>query len=451
MKAKSVIAVTVTAFSLGAATATLFDFEATLEEADPLALSPISIGNAAKAAAPMNDVTELDTAVPVPSVDEAMLVGPIDIPDVERTVKLKSGNTLSGVLVDAGLERQEAAYVVEAFSDVHSPRKIKAGQELVLSFTPDPETGIETFSTLRYEPTTREVVTVARADEGFTASKAEKTLNVVERRVDARIDDSLYMAGVRNDLPVPVLIELIRAYSWDVDFQRDIRQGDSFSILFEQLEDENGAVVDYGEIQYARITLSGDELPIYRFETEAGFVDYFNDKGQSAKKALMRTPIDGARLSSGFGKRKHPILGYTKMHKGVDFAAPRGTPIYAAGDGVVEFAARNGGYGKFIRIRHNGEYKTQYAHLNGYAKGIKKGKRVRQGQIIGYVGTTGRSTGPHLHYEVVKGSKQVNPMKIKMPSGEKLAGAQLERFNATARAIGDRYTELTPGVDVAEN
>ena len=445
-RTKSVIAITAAAFSLGLATATLFDFGITLEHADELALSPISLGHAATAAE--NQLTEIAA---LPDARQTMLVGPVARPGIEKTIKLKSGNTLSGVLVDAGLARQEAAYVVEAFADVHDPRRIKAGQSVMISFNTEPESGAETFASLRYEPSSREIVDVIRSDAGFTATKADKELTVIERRVDARIDDSLYMAGVRHDLPVPILIELIRAYSWDVDFQRDIRQGDAFTVLFEQYQDQEGNIVDYGDIHYARLTLRGDELPIYRFETEAGIIDYFNGKGQSAKKALMRTPIDGARLSSGFGKRKHPVLGYTKIHKGVDFAAPRGTPIYAAGDGVVEFAARNGGYGKFIRIRHNGEYKTQYAHLSGYGNGIKSGKRVRQGQIIGYVGSTGRSTGPHLHYEVVKSGRQVNPMRIKMPSGEKLAGAQLEKFRTVANSINGRYTELTPGIDVAEN
>lgn len=447
MQTKAVLMTTAIAFSLGVATATWFDVDQTLQDADPSALSPI--GHAEAAATAATEETLIEPVIP--TVEETLLVGPVEIPTVEKIVKLKSGNTLSGVLVDAGLTRQEAAYVVEAFSDAHSPRKIKAGQSLVLTFKADPDSGADQFDSLRYEPSSREVVEVTRHDDGYMASKADKELTVVERRVDAQIDDSLYMAGVRNDLPIPVLIELIRAYSWDVDFQRDIRVGDHVTVMFEQLEDSGGNVVDYGDIHYAQLTLSGDALPIYRFETEAGIIDYFNANGQSAKKALMRTPIDGARLSSGFGKRKHPILGYTKMHKGVDFAAPTGTPIYAAGDGVVEFAGRNGGFGKFIKIRHNGEYKTHYAHLNGYGKGIKSGKRVRQGQVIGYVGTTGRSTGPHLHYEVVKSGKQVNPMKIKMPSGEKLAGKQLETFMSRAQEVDQRYNSLIAGIDVAVN
>ena len=181
---------------------------------------------------------------------------------------------------------------------------------------------------------------------------------------------------------------------------------------------------------FAALTLSGQRRELTRFTPSSGKTDYFDQKGRSVRKTLMRTPIDGARLSSGFGMRRHPILGYSRMHRGVDFAAPKGTPIYAAGDGVVERAGRNGGYGKYIRLRHNGSYKTAYAHLSGYAKGVKRGRRVRQGQIIGYVGSTGQSTGPHLHYEVMVNGKQVNPRKIKLPSGEKLKGADLEAFLA---------------------
>lgn len=448
MNFKVMLAVSATAFSIGAATATLFDFSAAIEEAESFSLAPLSLGHPAAAAT--LTINKTPDAADI-TQSEAALITPVEITPILKNVKLKSGHTLSGVLIDNGVSRQEAALAVEAFAEAHDPRRIKAGQSLELSFVPDPETGSEIFDGLTYEPSSREIVSLVRKDDTFSASKQDKALTIVERRIEGRIDDSLYMAGVRNDLPVPVLIELIRAYSWDVDFQRDIRQGDEFALLFETLEDDEGNVVDYGEIQFAKLTLSGTDLPIYRFETDAGIVDYFNEKGESAKKALMRTPIDGARLSSGYGKRKHPVLGYTKMHKGVDFAAPTGTPIYAAGDGVVEFAGRNGGYGNLIRIRHNGEYKTQYAHLNGYAKSIRSGKRVRQGQVIGYVGSTGRSTGPHLHYEVVKAGRQVNPLKVKMPSGEKLKGEQLERFMAARYAIAERHARLAPATNVASN
>ena len=188
--------------------------------------------------------------------------------------------------------------------------------------------------------------------------------------------------------------------------------------------------------------LSGKEFRLYRHETSDGEVDYFDAKGRSSRKALIMTPIDGARISSGFGRRKHPILGYTKMHRGTDFAAPSGTPVYAAGNGVVEKAGRNGGYGQYIRIRHNGTYKTAYAHLSGYARGITSGARVKQGEVIGYVGTTGRSTGPHLHYEVLLENKQINPKKLNLPSGRTLTGKELARFNAARGALENRYATL---------
>ena len=197
-----------------------------------------------------------------------------------------------------------------------------------------------------------------------------------------------------------------------------------------------------GQIVFAALTLSGERKPIYLHTLKNGVTDYFDEKGQSAKKALMRTPIDGARLSSSFGKRKHPILGYTKLHTGTDFAAPRGTPIYAAGDGSIDTAGWNGGYGKYVRIRHNSEYSTAYAHMKAIKSGIGKGKRVRQGQIIGYVGTTGRSTGPHLHYEIIRRGKKVNPMWVKMPSGQKLKGNEMARFEATREALKTQWASL---------
>jgi murein DD-endopeptidase MepM/ murein hydrolase activator NlpD len=195
-------------------------------------------------------------------------------------------------------------------------------------------------------------------------------------------------------------------------------------------------------VLFASLTLSGKKKAIYRFKGDDGHTEYFDEEGRSAQKALMRTPIDGARLSSGFGQRRHPILGYNKMHRGVDFAAPSGTPIYAAGNGTIVYAGRKGGYGNYIRIRHNGNYDTAYAHMTGFARGMRVGRRVNQGQVIGYVGTTGRSTGPHLHYEVLRQGQQVNPMRIRMPSGRTLAGAEMKRFQGLRAALDQRYALL---------
>jgi murein DD-endopeptidase MepM/ murein hydrolase activator NlpD len=235
-------------------------------------------------------------------------------------------------------------------------------------------------------------------------------------------------------------------FSWDVDFQRDLRAGDGFETMFEEvsLEDGSGAVRG-GDVLYAGLTLSGEILDAYRFEVEDGEVEYFDRTGRSLRKFLMRTPVDGARLSSGFGMRRHPILGYSRMHKGVDFAAPSGTPIYAAGAGRVVSAGRNGGYGNYIRLRHSGEYSTAYAHLSRFAKGIRAGSRIQQGQVIGYVGTTGRSTGPHLHYEILRNDAQINPLSVRQPPNTQLAGADLERFRAEVGRIDQLRAELARG------
>ncbi len=235
-------------------------------------------------------------------------------------------------------------------------------------------------------------------------------------------------------------------FSFDVDFQREIQPGDSFEILYERLADDAGTTVGEGDILIASLTLSDNNMTLYRFKTDKGFTDYFDSSGQSAQKSLLRTPTDATRISSGFGRRRHPVLGYTRMHKGTDFAAPPGTPIYAAGDGVIEKAGWAGGYGKYVRIRHNGNYKTAYAHMRRVGPGIKAGVRVKQRQIIGYVGATGRVTGPHLHYEVHFNGRQIDPKKVRLPSGYRLKGAELERFRTVVAELQERRATLRNGV-----
>jgi len=221
---------------------------------------------------------------------------------------------------------------------------------------------------------------------------------------------------------------MIRAYSYDVDFQRDIQPGDEFQVMYERYFTDGGATARDGDILYAALTLGGKQMELYRYKTRDGIVDYFNRQGESIRKALLRTPIDGARVSSKFGMRRHPVLGFSKMHEGMDFAAPVGTPIYAAGNGVVEDLGPRNGYGNYVRIKHNQQIATAYAHLSKLGEGIRRGGRVQQGDIIGYVGTTGRSTGPHLHYEVLRGGRQINPMAVDMPSGIALEGRELVAF-----------------------
>lgn len=366
------------------------------------------------------------------------------------TFEIKPGDTLMNLLVKKGVPRSDAHQAISVLSDVYDPRRIRPGQELTLTFGPG---GFDSgaFQAASFNVSYDSTIEVRREADGFTADTIVKPLVARPTRADGRIDSSLMQAGIDAGVPAAVMIEMIRAYSFDVDFQRDIRKGDSFEVMYERLFDENGAHVHDDTVRYAALTLSGKTYRLYLFEGEDGAKDYFNEKGESVRKALLRTPVDGARISSNFGKRRHPILGYTKMHKGTDFAAPSGTPIMAAGDGVVEKAGRNGGYGNYVRIRHNGTYKTAYAHLSKFARGVRAGSRVRQGDIIGYVGTTGRSTGPHLHYEVHLEGKQINPMNVRMPSGRTLAGKELKQFLAQREDMDRDFATLTPLSDLAEN
>jgi len=256
------------------------------------------------------------------------------------------------------------------------------------------------------------------------------------------INNSLYSDGIKNNIPIEILTKLIRLYSFDLDFQRDIRKNTKVSISYDTKYIEDRDQQYFGDINYALIEIEKNKLEYFKFKTDEGFIDYFNKKGENVKKSILKTPIDGARLSSGFGIRKHPILGYNKIHRGVDFAAPKGTAVFAGGNGIIEFAGKNGGYGNYIKIRHNNDYKTAYAHLSGFKKGIGTGIRVNQGDVIGYVGSSGRSTGPHLHYEIIYQNKQINPLTLKLPTGKKLKAKELKRFISEMKIIYANHLNL---------
>ena len=242
------------------------------------------------------------------------------------------------------------------------------------------------------------------------------------------IKDSLYNSAINLNINPNIILEFARLYGFQIDFQRDIWKDDSFQIIYEEFVNENKEVIDTGEIIFANLNLQNTDYQLYKFEYAKNKIDYFDENGKSVKKTLMKTPINGARLSSSYGKRKHPILGYTKMHTGTDFAAPTGTPIMASGDGKVMKAGWCGGGGNCVKIKHNNVYQTVYAHMSKFGRGIKRGTRVKQGQIIGYVGSTGLSTGPHLHYEVIENGKKVNSQKLKLPSGKVLKGNERKNF-----------------------
>jgi murein DD-endopeptidase MepM/ murein hydrolase activator NlpD len=363
---------------------------------------------------------------------------------VSQTVQIKRGGTLMNTLVAAGAERVQAHDAITALQEVFDPRRLRAGQEIVITMLPGQGDAAGRLLSVAIPVTPEREVAAVRDSEGqFVPGDVTHALDREPVRAVAIIDDSLFLAAERAGVPARIIMDAIRIFSWDVDFQREIRPGDGFELLFERLHNEDGEAVMVGEIIFASLTLSGKTLRLYRHQLEDSTTDYFDEKGHSVRKALLRTPVDGARLSSGFGRRHHPILGYTKMHQGLDFAAPSGTPIMAAGDGVIETAGRNGAYGKYIRIRHNSTYKTAYAHMKSYARGIRSGKRVVQGQIIGFVGTTGRSTGPHLHYEVLTEGRQTNPLKIKLPTGQILENKALARFIERRLEI-EALLETTP-------
>lgn len=361
-------------------------------------------------------------------------------PEVQD-LKVGSGDTLSELLQSAGVSVRDSILALRSMNKDFDPRRIRQGQELTIETSLDGE-GNTTLDKLTLPVSVAKQIIVTRDGDSFESSVLEKDIEIKNFAKSLTIDSSLYASAARVGVPAQVIAELIRVYSWNVDFQRDIRSGDNLKVLYSVQETEDGEFAGYGDVEFADLTLSGKSKALYRYETKDGRTDYYEPGGASIRKTLMKTPVDGARLSSGYGMRFHPVLGYSKMHKGTDFAAPTGTPIYAAGDGVVEYAGRFGSYGNYVRIRHNGSLKTAYAHMQKFAKKVHKGSRVEQGQIIGYIGTTGRSTGPHLHYEVLKNSVQVNPNRIDLPVGDKLKGEEYARFKALVGVTKQEYANL---------
>lgn len=396
-----------------------------------------------KANAPRQGDVTFAMAAPESAMTEA--------PVVEHTLKIKRGDTLMAVLVNAGVDRTEAHSSIEALREVWDPRKLRPGHEITVTFdaAAQPDGG-EVFKGFSFEPQPALRVGAVRDTSGSFAPAEEKAPVLAEQlKAEGTITTSLFADGTEAGLPVPALVELIKAFSYDVDFQRDIQPGDTFEVMFGRDRTEDGQVVREGDVVYAALTLSGERTEIYRYEDSTGDVDYYGPNGHSVRKALLRTPINGARLSSGYGMRRHPVLGYSKMHKGSDFAAPTGTPIYAAGDGVIERAGPFSSYGNYVRIRHNSEFDTAYAHMSKIAKGMAPGKRVKQGDVIGYVGSTGRSTGPHLHYEILKNGTHVNPQGVRFPTGRILEGKELARFQDSVKETRTLYASLPSATTVA--
>lgn len=367
----------------------------------------------------------------------------------EHALSIAKGDTVAEALQRAGVSGDDAAKAVKEISRHVNPRAIRAGQKIDLRLEPDDLTrGLKlAHMSMAIDPV-RTVVIEPKGDD-FKAVLEEKDVNRQTYARVAVISSSLYGSAARAGIPSSITAQAIKLFSHDVDFQRDIRAGDRLEVYYDAMATEDGFVTNGGDILFARLNLGERKLSLYRYEKN-GTVSYYDEQGRSIKKALLRTPIDGVRVTSGFGMRRHPLLGYTKMHKGIDFGAPTGTPIYASGDGVIDKMGWVSGYGKYIRIRHSGTIKTAYGHMSRFAS-IKQGSRVKQGQLIGYVGSTGRSTGPHLHYEVIVNGAQVNPKSQTKMAGDTLSGKDLKRFKDDISRMQREYNARKAGLKFASS
>ncbi len=348
---------------------------------------------------------------------------------VLKKIEISQGDTFVSILENLNFEQKNIYEIVRKIENSFDLKKIKTG-EIISVFEND--TG--EIKKIEFFKDTETIISV-HFDKEINLNIRELTKESFIESKEYTIVESLFSDGIKNDVSPDILVKIISLFSFDLDFQRDIRVDTVVSVSYEFDEIIETGKLEYNDIKYASIVIDGKQLEYFKFITDEGYIDYFNREGKNVKKSILKTPLDGARISSNFGMRKHPISGFNKMHKGVDFAAPTGTPIYAGGNGIIEYVGRNGGYGKYIRIRHNNGYKTAYAHLSNYKKGISKGVRVNQGEVIGYVGSTGNSTGPHLHYEIIYQNKHINPLKLKLPSGKILEGKELENFKEVYKKI----------------
>ena len=370
-------------------------------------------------AAPLLDISRYDMGLDTDFVASGSV----------KTVTLKPGDNLGPLLQRNGVSGQEAHRLTQAFGDVFKPRNLRAGQAFNLHYTG------ETLDHLTFKPNVETTVFVDRVDDNYIARKIEAEFKYETVGVKAVVENSLYVDATRLGAPDKVVVQFANIYEYSVDFQRDIQPGDAFEMFFEVARDQKGKIVKAGDLLYTSFSPRGKTSEYWLFEDSKGRENFYDANGKTAKRKLRATPVNGARLSSSFGRRRHPILGYRKMHTGVDFAAPSGTPILAAGSGTVERANTYGGYGNYIRIRHTDGYKTAYAHLKSFARGVKSGAYVKQDQVIGYVGTTGRSTGPHLHYEVHHHGKKINPRRLSQLSGKPLSKDQRPAFKSQRAKI----------------
>ena len=366
-------------------------------------------------------------------------ISKINSPYEEINYIIKNNDSVEKILRNFNVQNNEIKNISVKLKEKKLVN-IYAGRKLNLIIKKH-EDGSNTLVNLVYPLNNTTSIEIRKSQDNFIIN--ENILQLYKKEVVIRneIKNNLYSSAINAGIEPNVIVEFARIFGFEVDFQRDIRKGDWFEILYEKFEDDNNKVRDTGKIIYASMFVNGEEINLYNFKYKKT-EDYFNISGKSITKSLMKTPINGARLSSSFGMRKHPILGYNKMHRGTDFAAPSGTPIMASGSGTVTRARWCGGGGNCVKIKHNSTYETIYAHMKAFAKGIREGKKVKQGQIIGYVGSTGLSTGPHLHYEVIVNGKKVNSQKLKLPSGKILKGEERKKFEIDRIKIDLKLSEL---------
>jgi murein DD-endopeptidase MepM/ murein hydrolase activator NlpD len=415
-------------------------------------------------AAPKPVVPAVTPALPL---DDALTAEDLQADEVSgassdtHVVTVESGQSLVGALTTSGATQADASAAVMALEKVFNIRELRAGQSLAVTFAPpeksDPvpvaritytppsgaaarddamnDSGAATpapgrLLSVNFSPTIQQDIAISRGADGkFSATSDIEKLAEHYHRAGARIDSSLYLAAMQAGIPAPVVVQMIHMFSYEVDFQRDLKPGNSFEVLYSFYYTPDGKPAKNGEVSYASIHLGDRTVTLYRYQPKGETTaDYLNSKGQSARSMLMKTPVDGARISSGFGMRFHPVLGYTRMHKGIDFAVPTGTPVMAAGSGTIKTERWENGYGNFMLVDHGNSYATAYGHLSRFAPGIHLGSRVRQGQVIAFSGATGMATGPHLHYEIQINGKQVNPATVKVARGRILAGRELVNF-----------------------
>ena len=363
----------------------------------------------------------------------------INSPYEEIKYVIKNNDSIEKILKNYNIKNEDIKEISvklkeKKLSNIYSGRKLSLIYKKLQNNT-------NTVVNLVYPVNNTSSIEIRKSQNNFIVK--ENILQLYKKEVVIRsiIKNNLYSSAINAGVEPNIIVEFARIYGFEVDFQRDIRKGDWFEILYEKFEDDNNKVRDTGKIIYASMYVNGEEINLYNFK-DKNEEEYYDIKGKSITKSLMKTPINGARLSSSYGMRKHPILGYNKMHRGTDFAAPSGTPIMASGSGTVTRARWCGGGGNCVKIKHNSTYETIYAHMKAFAKGIKEGRKVRQGQIIGYVGSTGMSTGPHLHYEVVVNGKKVNSQRLKLPSGKTLKGTAREKFEMERIKIDLRLSSL---------